>query len=279
MSKIIYTRSCPLCCETIEYKYKQTFNNATENNAICRSCAAKKRCELPGEIERRKSIMLGKYKGELNPFWGKKHSDETKQKIRKQSIKDWEKSPLRTETRNIYQIWCDKYGIEEADKRQKSYCEKQSKLNSGINNNMYGKPSPQGSGNGWSGWYKEWFFRSLRELSYVLTMETNGDKWISAEGQEFRITYQDWENKTRSYFPDFLVNDSLIVEVKPTNLHNTPLIVAKKKAAEIFCKNRGLQYLLTDCKILQEKEVLNLYLQKIIKFTDRYEEKFKERYL
>ena len=33
---------------------------------------------------------------------------------------------------------------------------------------MYGRFSPRGSGNGWSGWYKEWYFRSLLELSYMI---------------------------------------------------------------------------------------------------------------
>jgi hypothetical protein len=33
---------------------------------------------------------------------------------------------------------------------------------------MYGKPSPQGSGNGWSGWYKGKYFRSIMELSFIV---------------------------------------------------------------------------------------------------------------
>lgn len=276
--KLTYDRNCPLCGKTLQYKHYTSFHLALVNKKNCGSCAQKERCKKPEEIHRRKLAMTGK-RGELNPFWGKKHSVEAKQKIKDASVKNWEFSPLRTETRNVYQIWCDKYGVEEADKKQKSLREKQSILNSGPNNNMYGKPSPQGSGNGWSGWYKNWFFRSLRELSYVLIMETNGDKWISAEKNEFKISYKDWEGKVRSYFPDFLVNDSLLVEIKPVKLHNTPLILAKKESAEIFVKNLGLQYLLTDCTILEEAQILNLYNQKLIKFTEKYEEKFKRKYL
>ncbi|MBR4316812.1 MAG: hypothetical protein IKP65_07630 [Alphaproteobacteria bacterium] len=41
---------------------------------------------------------------------------------------------------------------------KKKYSEK----SKGKNNPMYGKPAPKGSGNGVSGWYKGWFFRSLR---------------------------------------------------------------------------------------------------------------------
>ena len=38
----------------------------------------------------------------------------------------------------------------------------------GKNNHMYGKPSPNGSGNGWSGHYGSFYFRSLLELSFLI---------------------------------------------------------------------------------------------------------------
>ncbi len=49
----------------------------------------------------------------------------------------------------------------------------------GEGNNMYGRPSPQGSGNGWSGWYKERYFRSLRELMFLIYAERFGLNLIS----------------------------------------------------------------------------------------------------
>ena len=47
------------------------------------------------------------------------------------------------------------YGLEKSIKIRN----KISLASSGENNHMFGKPSPQGSGNGWSGWYKSWFFK------------------------------------------------------------------------------------------------------------------------
>ena len=41
---------------------------------------------------------------------------------------------------------------------------------SGEQNPMFGKQTPTGAGNGWSGWYKDWYFRSLGELSYVVNV-------------------------------------------------------------------------------------------------------------
>ena len=50
------------------------------------------------------------------------------------------------------------------------------------------------------------------------------------------------------------------------------------KAIE-FCKNNNLTFEIIDPPILSEEEILKLYEFKKIIFTDRYEEKFKERYL
>jgi len=47
---------------------------------------------------------------------------------------------------------------------------------------MYGKPAPIGSGNGWSGWYKGWYFRSLLELSFMINViERFKMSWQNAE--------------------------------------------------------------------------------------------------
>ena len=46
-----------------------------------------------------------------------------------------------------------------------------SNASKGKNNPMYGKPSPQGSGNGWSGWYKGIYFRSLLYSSFMSSID------------------------------------------------------------------------------------------------------------
>jgi hypothetical protein len=53
---------------------------------------------------------------------------------------------------------------------------------SGEKNFWFGKPSPVGSGNGWSGWYKGWYFRSLLELSFMIkVIERFKFSWKSAD--------------------------------------------------------------------------------------------------
>ena len=53
----------------------------------------------------------------------------------------------------------------------------------------------------------------------------------------------------------------------------------EKDAAEKWCRENGYEYLLIEPNKLSSEEILKLYNSGEIKFTDRYEQKFKERYL
>ena len=144
---------------------------------------------------------------------------------------------------------------------------------------MFGKPSPNGSGNGWSGWYKGFFFKSLKELSCILSFESKGIVYESAERKKFRIEYIDWNNKKRNYYPDFFIPSSKsIIECKPNHLFNSANVLCKKKYAEIFCEKNGLTYEIIDPIKLSNKDILNLYKLGHLKFIDKYETKFSEKY-
>ena len=248
---------------------------AEKEQGVCVECGLKNRID---------------YSGENNPFYGKHHTEETKQAISHfnsevRILSDEFIETARTNlakvanTRSIYDIWLEKYGQEEADRRLLEFKQKQSVNNSGEKNSMYGKPSPQGSGNGWSGWYKKWYFRSLRELSYMINfIEANQLNW-KVPDKNFKIPYIDYNGKTRTYFPDFIINDIKVVEIKPTKLQNTPKVLAKRAAAEIYCKNISMVYEIIDPPIISDEQIKQLFISGIIKFLPRYEEKFKERYL
>jgi len=271
-------RNCPDCKSEISYKSKSGYDNAIKKDSVCRKCAAS------GE----RNGMHGR-SGKLNPFYGKTHSNETIKKL-----KEVDRSYTQTQEfkdkigvsssgnkngmygKSIYDVWVEKYGQEIADQNMLITKKKHSENNTGEGNPMYGKPSPNGSGNGWSGWYNGWFFRSLRELTYMVeVIERFNLKWESAETNKWKIQYEDYKGQVRNYFPDFIIDNKYIVEVKPKKLWGSDLVMRKRKAAELFCEENELKYKITDITCISDIKILSLYNKGIIKFTDRYEEKFK----
>ena len=272
------TRICPNCNEIVTHTRDGNCATAHKNKKMCSKCYHES--------------LKERFKGEGNPFFGKTHTKETKEKIASYEhhhVKtEWFRK-LRSEqskgennpiwgTSN-YEIWVKKFGKEKADLLHEQFKSKLSKLMSGSSNPMYGKPTPQGSGNGWSGWYKNWFFRSLRELSYMINViEAEQRQWRSAETSDLKIKYKDWNGKDRTYTADFLVDEKYLIEVKPKKLQNSKSVRTKQNAAILFCENRGLEYHLIDAVLITEEEMKNLYLTKQIKFTKKYESLFLERY-
>jgi very-short-patch-repair endonuclease len=70
-----------------------------------------------------------------NPFKGKKHSVEFKEKL----SKDRKGKRLNPHSKSTYQWWLEKYGKEEADKRQSIANEKCREASTGEKNGFYGK--------------------------------------------------------------------------------------------------------------------------------------------
>lgn len=261
---------CEICGESFSRTYKNLKNGLKKYNRIlCKHCitsihlkefnkslknkTAEERFGLEQGLLFRKK-MSEVTSGENNPRYGTHLSNETKNKIR-QSL-----TGVSLEER---------YGKEKADdiKHQMS-------LNfSGENNPMFGKPAPTGSGNGWSGWYNNFYFRSLLELGFLL--KNNNVK--SAE--HIKIPYIDWNKSQRTYHPDFLIDDNIIIEVKPKHLLNAATNKLKFAAAEKWCYENNFKFkVLTedDIKKPSFEELKQLKQNNKLKFLQRYEEKFNE---
>lgn len=172
-----------------------------------------------------------------------------------------------------HSIWLKEYGKEEADRRDALYRQGCSERSKGSNNAMYGRPAPQGSGNGWKGWYKGIFFRSLRELAFMIELEEQNVQWVNGEKKEYRVKYIDYEGTERTYCPDFVVLGKAMYEVKPKRLWNSPLVTAKRLAAEEMCKRLNIEYHLVDPELCEDK-LMEVYETGNIKWLGKCEEKF-----
>jgi hypothetical protein len=243
---------CEKCGKIIKNRYRSFLNNFKKSNRIyCKKCAA---------LENREKACLAARKSE--------------KRIAKAIIQA-KKLAAHQKGKTLEEL----YGEEKA----KIIKAKLSKLAKGSGNPMYGKPSPKGSGNGWSGWYKNWFFRSLRELSYMVNViEKNCLSWRTGETKEYRIHYLDpFTGNERTYHPDFVINENTIIEVKPKKLINTMQNKAKYEAARKWCKNNNYKFKIETSATFQklkDEEIKKLYERKQITWLKRYEEKYLTMY-
>jgi hypothetical protein len=218
--------------------------------------------------------------GSNNPFFGKRHKPETIELLKRQDksytktvefsqrVKD---SMVGIDTSvNLVGMWTEKYGKEEAQHLETSRRQKISKTMSGEGNPMFGRPAPLASGGGVKGWYGTHFFRSLRELSYMLELDSNGNKWKSAETAEYKISYVNpYTGNAATYHPDFIVNDVRMIECKPVNFHGTVIVKCKEAAARVFCESRGFTYELIDVPVISWKVLFELEQSGAVKLTER----------
>jgi len=215
--------------------------------------------------------------GKKNPFYGKSHDEKTINYLEEKGKEVWEEK-----IRPNYEEWLkssgnskkyeEKYGKEKAAEIKKVLSVKKS----GENNPMYGRPSPQGSGNGWKGWYDGWFFRSLSELSYVLNvLEKNDLNWKSAEKKKYEVKYKHPDGSSKTYRPDFVVEDKYIVEIKPERLIDTPTVSRKARAANKVFED----FRIRTAPDIDNATIKDLYKSKEIKFTSRYQDLFEKKFI
>lgn len=267
--------------ETNMFLYSQIKGLKNYGKDLCRSCKQKQQIKLGTRGKQYINVaILNRIRTSGKTFielYGKEKADKLLQKY--SDNKKGNKNP------NYGGIWhginhgSEQKGktIDEIHGKEKSDIirKKISDKVSGKNNPMYGKPSPSGSGNGWSGWYEGWFFRSLLELSYMVNViERFNLKWENAEKSKYKIEYFDYKGTPRTYYPDFLVEGKYLVEIKPKRLWNSSNVKDKKDAAVIFCEKNNFKYKLISPRKLTFDEINLLVEQTKIKFTDRYKMKF-----
>lgn len=276
-----------LCCDKCKKEYESSIINRekhfkTYNSDLCRGCkqiiqySSGKRNKqkeflknlsknLKGKtyediFGKEKAIKLkinlsNKFSGKNNPMYGKNYQ-----------CSGLIRSANYQKGKTLEEI----YGHEKAIEIKKKVSQP------GKNNPMYGKPSPQGSGNGWSGWYNGHYFRSLLELSYMVYLDSNNINWITAEKLEFIIQYKDLNGIDKNYFPDFYLPDTdEIIEIKPKKLINTKLNKLKFEAANNKFKHFKV---ITEDNIqkISINEILSLVNSNKVKFIEKYNKKLKE---
>ena len=272
-------RICPKCNKKIQYKDYISIKyveKLTKEGKLCRSC-------ISAEVMRGKSVYqtwIDKYGKEIADI----KMQEFKNKCRENSLGEknvnyknkvnGNKGLLQFSKNCKGKTFEEIYGIEKSIELK----QKISNATSGKNNPMYGKPAPKRSGNGWSGYYGNYYFRSMLELYYLIYLVDNNINFESGEKKKHSIQYI-MDGLERNYFPDYyLIDTDEYVEIKPQNLVNSYQNKLKFEAAKNKLGNKHI--ILTEKNIVKIdiEKLYNLYINKNIIFDKEYDVRFQEYY-
>ena len=112
----------------------------------------------------------------------------------------------------------------------------------------------------------------------INVIEKENLNWRCGETKDLQIKYTDWQGQERNYFADFLIDERYLIEIKPKRLRNSPSILAKEKGAIEFCHKKGYIYQIIDPPRLTNEQIKIMHQEGQVKFTDRYEKLFQEKY-
>jgi len=240
--KPIYTKPCPICGKLLTYTLKSSLTRSLKDGSSCTTC-------LKASVKYKDTQKMGST-GSNNPMYGK----------------------------SVYDVWLEKYGKDIADKKQLDLRSKRSNNAKGNKNSMYGLPSPRKCGKGISGRYKDFYFRSLRELYYIITyLEPNNLPIISAERKDLEVPYINYDGAERTYRADFLVGN-MLVEVKPRKLKDTPLVKLKEESAIAFCNARNMIYKIEYIEIDDYTKINELYKFGLVVIDEKKKASFEKHF-
>lgn len=272
--------TCDTCNKNFDLRYSAVIQNRnTYDCDLCRSCRLKYQYENGDRVSYFRIYNASDdNKRTFEEKYGKEKADAIKKKLSDRTIGEnnpnyngvYSKGKEMIAYNKLYEgkTYEEKFGEEKAKKIKQNLSEK----NKGENNPMYGKPSPMGSGNGWSGWYKGVYFRSLLELSYMKYLDDNNISYIN--GETLKIPYM-IDGVCRTYRPDFIVGDN-IIEIKPYTLINTVSNKLKFDSARELYKDKFIILTERDINKLGFYDINKMVNEKVVVFIDRYKVKFEQ---
>ena len=279
--KLIKSQRVQCSCDKCSKKYSSTLSNQSKHHSkyghdLCRSCKLREQYRLGN-----KKSHFSEYNASTKGLSLEQRLGDGKAKLAKEKMRQGnlgENNPnfggnysKGFADRPLFGTWEEVYGLEKATELKN----KARHRSIGKNNNMYGKPSPTGSGNGWSGWYNGKYFSSLLELSFIIDTINQNQNIIFISGhKQFQIKYT-FNGSERTYFPDFKIGDK-IIEIKPSKLLNTVQNTAKFEAAKIRYESNFVILTEKDFPKLSFEEITQLIENGSVVFTKRYSEKIKK---
>jgi len=196
--------------------------------------------------------------GKGNPFFGKKHTKKTRKQMsdnhadfrgNKNPLVKWLKDPKNKElySQRMKEVWQD-------ERLYKIACERN--LENAKKMVLNGNHHPYS--NCETGWFQSikfndrFYYQSSYEKRFLEFCELS-DKIKALQKLPFVISYKDENGRKRNYYADFLVNQKIVIEIKPKSMLNYNHNKEKIKAGKKYCQNNGYEY-----KLLMEEELKDL---------------------
>lgn len=82
-----------------------------------------------------------------------------------------------------------------------------------------------------------WEIKLIEKMTLILSVS-------SLIRPRFSIKYTSTDMELHNYIPDFLLNDHYLIEIKPNYLLDDEVNIAKFNAADIYCRENGLEYVI-----------------------------------
>lgn len=166
---------------------------------------------------------------------------EDKEKFSKHFKSLWKKGILKKARKKATETWKRRYNNGEYNFKERDQKISETISQKYVNGEFaFVKGSYDSSKTG-----KTHHYRSSWELQFM--QELDNDESIIHWEFEFTTIQYEFSGTNHKYIPDFHVekinNEHFLVEVKPNSLRSIPRNVAKRNAAEQFCKEHGWNYL------------------------------------
>ena len=111
----------------------------------------------------------------------------------------------------------------------------------------------------------------------MLQLDVEQLSWVTGETAGYVVSYTNpYTNLQGTYHPDFIVENTRLVECKPVNLQGTVMVQAKAKAAKAFCSERGMTYEFVDPDKISWSQLFELERSGVVNLTDRTKAKLHE---
>lgn len=203
-----------------------------------------------------------KNSGEGNPFFGKTHSKKTKKQMSdnhadftgdKNPLVRWLKKDPKNKrifSTKLKTAWTEKFKDENV---RRQFCENISNVISKLYVNGFNPYT-----NCEHGWFEsikfsnKFYYQSSYEKKFLEFCESS-NKIKALQRLTFVIPYKDKSGKQRNYYPDFLINQIVVIEIKPKSMLNYNHNKQKIEAGKKYCGKNGYEY-----KLLMEDELKDL---------------------